>query len=132
MDQLETMDFVFPKLHPLTPAPGRNNSIRGSGGGTERGSGSGSGGGWRNSESFCPTCVVSVTESLMRDVRGQFPPTALDRGVLWSNVRAASSDPPPRRSTRPLRWLGVGGILARAEVKPSPLIIVELEELVSL
>lgn len=130
MDQLETMDFVFPKLHPLIPAPGRNNTIRGSGGGTERGSGSG--GGWRNSASFCPTCAVSVMESLMRDVRGQFPPTALDRGVLRSNGRAASSDPPPGLSTRPLRWLGVGGILARAGVKPSPLIIVELEELVLL
>lgn len=34
---METTDFVFPKLHPLTPAPGRNNTTEDPGrGGTRK------------------------------------------------------------------------------------------------
>lgn len=55
---------MFPKLHPLTPVPGPNKTIRGSGAGQN--AEAEAAGMWRNSASFCPTCAVSVVESLMR------------------------------------------------------------------
>jgi hypothetical protein len=62
---------------------------------------------------------VSVVESLVREVWGECPPAARERGALRGGGRAASSAPSPGRSTWPLLWPGVGGTLARAGVKPS-------------